>query len=79
MNFVTFEFTDGSHVITTKHSDFPVQKLIFFLDKKLDRHFFLNKIMIENKDGKFFIGKKQLMKLVIEKQIIHRKEFQCQT
>lgn len=78
MNLVTFNFTDGSHMMTSKHSDFPIQKLFFFLDKKIGIHVF-NRIKIEQKNGDFFVGEKQLKSVVVEKQVIHRKEYKCQT
>lgn len=79
MNIITFIFTDGSHTMTSKHSDFPVQKMIFFFDKKVEKDFTFNRILIKNKNGKFFINEKKIEKLVIEKQITHRKEFKCPT
>lgn len=77
MNFVKFEFTDGSHMSTSKHSDFPIQKLFFFLDKMVGFHVF-NSIKIERKKDGFFVGEKKLKSVIVEKQILHRKEYKCQ-
>ena len=78
MNYITFMLDDGSHIMTSKHSDFPVQKLIFYLDKKIGFHVF-NKVKIDCKNGKFYIGKKKLTNVIIDKQIVRRKEYKCPT
>lgn len=78
MNFVRFEFTDGSHMETTKHSDFPIQKMFFFFDN-FEKEYRLNMIKIVNRNGKFYIGDKNINNVVVQKQVLHRKDYKCPT